>query len=870
MKKLPQLLLVTTLTMTVLAGCSSQSEDDAALSHITRSETYAEQGQYRSAVLEIKNAIQKEPDNVAHVVHLAELYLQIGAARQASEVLKPWLEDQTNAVALPLADAYVRQGKHLSARETLERAAPESAAEQTYANLIRAQALRLSGQNIESLALFRKVSDTDPANVEAVAGQIQNHLELNRGRQAVETAENWLERHGENPRVLYLEGLAHYQGDNLEAATESLTKAAGGLPTSDVFLPLRRNILSLLSRTLTEQGRMTEAQVYNRVLAENTNNEVREQGQNAITAIQEGNLDDAKRILSEMLQINPDNEQAALMLGTLQLKQGNLDEGADLLAKNLDPETTATNFIRAATAASLDQGKRSEAFTTLTRAIEARPNDVDLLAMHGIVGLSVPEHHDEGVISLNKALAVQPDRVRLRFALARHYIDQNETEQALGQLRQAYTAKPDEWSTTGMYVALLLREDELTEAREIRDGLLNGYPDEPMAQLIASVADAGLGETEGAITRLEKLVAEHPEFPQAMVALARFYLETGQSDKAVDTMVQAAKATPDAIQPLQQAAQIKARNSSPEQLIAWLNQLAEDHPELKEHANALAALVYIPQGKLAEAQALLKDAEREEASPALKRAKAELLITEAQRAANRKDWATARAKAGKAATMQPDNLRFALVPIRISQMEGKLDEAFRAVEGVQETFGNQTAISLTKAAILKQQEGDKAAYQYLKNQWQEHSDPGVMPSLLALARAEEPDAMANLSAEWVEKTPGSVDARMVRADWLMLNDQGEQAAEHYEWVLARQPTNLAALNNIAWLLRESNPPRALQLATRATELAPDNAAVLDTFGWILYLQEQYAEARTALQRAHDLAPRNAEIKGHLETVKQAL
>ena len=85
-------------------------------------------------------------------------------------------------------------------------------------------------------------------------------------------------------------------------------------------------------------------------------------------------------MLRDMRKLDPDNEQLALMLGTLSAGTGELEEGAELLSGNLDPETTPTRFIRASTMAQIDVGEREEALATLERAVKARPNDNDLLA----------------------------------------------------------------------------------------------------------------------------------------------------------------------------------------------------------------------------------------------------------------------------------------------------------------------------------------------------------------------------------------------------------------------------------------------------------------------------------------------------------
>jgi len=85
-KKLPQIILLASLLLPLLSACNNSSSDSnsaEALPHLNRADSYAEQGQYRSAILEIRNAIQVEPDNVAHIVRLGEMYLELGANEQA-------------------------------------------------------------------------------------------------------------------------------------------------------------------------------------------------------------------------------------------------------------------------------------------------------------------------------------------------------------------------------------------------------------------------------------------------------------------------------------------------------------------------------------------------------------------------------------------------------------------------------------------------------------------------------------------------------------------------------------------------------------------------------------------------------------------
>jgi len=802
-KKLPRLILLGSLMLPLLSACNSGPDTSEALSHLSRADTYAEQGQFRSAILEIKNAIQTEPDNVSHIARLGELYLELGANRQAVELLEPWLKDYPHAVALPLARAYVEERKHLSAIETLALANPESSDEKLEASLIEAKAMRLSGDVDGAVTAYRDISANYSTSVDAITGLIESHIQQGNARTALGAANDWLASHETTPAVLYLKGLAQYQLDELEPATATLTDAVTQMPASDIFMPLRGKLLSLLSRVLTEQGKITEAQVYSRILAEQTDSGAREQGEAVIAAIQAGNFDEAKTMLRDMRKLDPDNEQLALMLGTLSAGTGELEEGAELLSENLDPETTPTRFIRASTMAQIDLGKREEALATLERAVKARPNDNDLLAMHGVLALSMPGQEAAGVTSLSKAISNEPDRTRLRIALARHYINNQQTEQALGQLRMAFTAQPADWASTAIYLSLLIDSGETREAEDVRDSLINGYGNEPQAVLLAAIADGRMGNTGPATIRLEKLTTDNPNMQQARLALANLYASTNSPDKAAEQFLAAAVITPDVIGPLQQAGRIYATTHSVEEVQQWLGTVAETHPPLAPNASLLSALIHIQQGDVEQARTILKPMANED-NPIGYRAYGQLLAAESVLSAQAEDYSTALAKAAEAIAIQPENVGFAMLPARILITQGKNAEALEALQAAAETHNNHVAIL------------------------------------------------------------------MAQADLQMNQQQDQPATELYEQVVLTQPNNVVALNNLAWLLREKNNSRAVELASRASELAPEAPDILDTHGWVLHLGGNHAQAKPIIEKALALAPDNAEIQGHLNTINDAL
>ncbi|WP_312237117.1 tetratricopeptide repeat protein [Stenotrophomonas sp.] len=86
-------------------------------------------------------------------------------------------------------------------------------------------------------------------------------------------------------------------------------------------------------------------------------------------------------------------------------------------------------------------------------------------------------------------------------------------------------------------------------------------------------------------------------------------------------------------------------------------------------------------------------------------------------------------------------------------------------------------------------------------------------------------------------------------------------------VLVTDPENVAALNALGYTLADRTPryQEALELIDRARVAEPDNAAIVDSYGWVLYRLGRNEEALVQLRRAWTLA-KDPEIAAHVGEV----
>ena len=127
---------------------------------------------------------------------------------------------------------------------------------------------------------------------------------------------------------------------------------------------------------------------------------------------------------------------------------------------------------------------------------------------------------------------------------------------------------------------------------------------------------------------------------------------------------------------------------------------------------------------------------------------------------------------------------------------------------------------------------------------------------LGLSNAQQP------LLAFLEARPLDNSMRAVLAEAYLQADDVGKSVDAYERVVADEPQNVVALNNLAWGYYLTEDPRAIETAQKAFDLAPDNGAIADTLGWIMLQTGSVEEAEPLLRRAVEMENGRAEIRYH--------
>ena len=136
-----------------------------------------------------------------------------------------------------------------------------------------------------------------------------------------------------------------------------------------------------------------------------------------------------------------------------------------------------------------------------------------------------------------------------------------------------------------------------------------------------------------------------------------------------------------------------------------------------------------------------------------------------------------------------------------------------------------------------------------------------------LAEAGRHDlALAALAAA-LERHPEHHDLLYQRAIVHDMAGDTDAAIKEFESLIRTRPGDAGLLNALGYTLadRQRELRRAERLIREALLQRPDNAAFLDSLGWVLYRRGQLRAARPVLERAWRLS-REPEIGAHLGEV----
>ncbi len=359
----------------------------------------------------------------------------------------------------------------------------------------------------------------------------------------------------------------------------------------------------------------------------------------------------------------------------------------------------------------------------------------------------------------------------------------------------------------------------------------------------------------------QNLAKPYPALPEAHYSVAQAASNAGQGVLAVNEIREALKLRPDWQQAAQFQGQLLQRTSNAEAL-AYLRGYLETFPRAMDvrlnYARLLVTDKKYPEAR-SEFQALLKEFPN---NPDVTMAVGLLSM-------QLNDFDTAETQLLHALEINykdPDAVRFYLG--QTNEERKRFDAALKWYESVNE--GEQYVPSRSRyAAVLAKQGKLAEARKYLQNAARSAQQRVQFTQAEAqlLRDANEFRAAFDVLGQALEKNPDSPDLLYDHAMAAEKVDRIDVLESNLRKVIQIKPDYAHAYNALGYTLADRNTrlQEAYTLIEQALKLAPEDAFIMDSMGWVLYRMSQNDAAITFLRRAFELRP-DAEIAAHLGEV----
>jgi len=368
---------------------------------------------------------------------------------------------------------------------------------------------------------------------------------------------------------------------------------------------------------------------------------------------------------------------------------------------------------------------------------------------------------------------------------------------------------------------------------------------------------------QSTLTIIQGLAAKYPNVPEARIAVARAAAAAGNDELAISEARAASRLKPDWDVPVLMSAQLLTKRS-PAEASAELKRFLDTNPKATEVELAYARSL-IGEKKYPEALAQFQRVEK--AAPG----NPDVLYALGLLALDARDYKNAEAYLKK--LLAADEVRDKnLVYIYLGQMADEQKKYAEARNWWQQVGrGDQYLPAQVRIAQSFAKEGrvpeGRTFLQSVATTSNQQRVQMILAEAQLLREAKQDREAFDLLQAGLDKLPNHPDllyeSAMTAEKLSRLDVQETQLKK----LIQLKPDYAHAYNALGYSLADRNErlAEAKDLIEKALKIAPDDAAIIDSMGWVLYRLGDLPRAIELLKRAYEMRP-DAEIAAHLGEV----
>ena len=876
-----------------LMACSANYTPEE---HIARAAEFMKKGDIGTAGIELKSAVQQDPNNADARLELGRLYVDLGDGASAEKELEraAKIEEPPAAVVLLRTRALLLQTKleEIAEQDGEEPNGPEGLTSEQRLELraLRGHALYALGKIEDAEKRYDEVLAESPALPDALLGKasiavfkhklvdarqhlsslVKAHPQFAAGWSLLADVDRFEEK-GEGAAQHYDKAL-EYERNNLPFMAENRSKRAltrialknyagaledagvvAKLVATDARAPYIRGLVAF------EQKKYGDAQTEFEDALRKAPHFVAAKMYLGTTLVMRGAVEQGEVQLQAVVAQVPGLDQARQMLAAVRLKKGNFAGARELLAPMLARYPEDVKLLNLMASAAIGLGEIDQGVKYLEKAAATQP---DSSATRKRMGLALLTQGDttRGYQELENAIDLAPNDQQLRVTLISSYLHKRDFEKAIGAVQQWQTQEPKNPSPfvmlAGIYrvqgklddartayasaidvapgdpsashglAGLKIADGDFEGARALYDGVLAKHPDHLRTMLELAELDSREKNYDSAVKRLDEIIAKYPKESEPRLMLGRYYLSTGQTSKVLPALGELPSLVPNQPEVLGLVGETYLALGQPASAIEPLQKLVKVLPRAAD-AYYLLAKAYAATGDAANTGRTLKHALEN----------------------------------------NPNHLRAKIAMVRFMQSNNDATGASRLMEELKRSDPENPELIAQAGWLAAQQDRPQEAVVALASAMEQAPTAELSMALAdAQWKSADKDGAIKTLKKWTESHPGDVQVWSTLATRYIILGKDSEAVDALTNVLKSAPEQSAAHNNLAWLLRNRDPARAVEHAEKALRLEPENPNIMDTASVVYLAQGNTAKALELIKDARRKAPQDPVIQFHLAQV----
>jgi putative PEP-CTERM system TPR-repeat lipoprotein len=872
-----------------LTGCNFFQET-TDIEHVARAKAFLDKNDYRSGSIELKSALQKNPDNAEARRLLGKINLTLGNGDAAEKEFRKAIElgVAREAILVSLAEALQLQGKNKQILDEID--APQSLDASDRARLIsfRGDGWLAETKLDKARTEYEHALAIDDRSASAKLGLARvafANKELDRAEQLVAEAID------SEPDLA-----------KLWSFRAELEKAKGEAEKAEVSygraIELRHiNYADRANRALlrVQLNKLDGAKEDVEQIKKNAPNYFMGHYADGIVKLAEKKYPEAQAAFDESLRLNDRFGLTFYFLAASHFYQNHLEQADAALARFLAEFPGSVKGHQVMALVKFREKDFAAAKKFLVPVMRSMPTDVPTLKLMAAVEFALCQS-DEGIEYLQKVTELEPDSPITKVQLGLGMLQAGEAEKGLEALEAAIDLDPDLVQAKA-YIALThIRAKQFDKAQSVIDKLKTETQNEALPLNLEAMMYVQKNDLDSARKHFEDVLKIDPKNLTALNNLAQLAFRERRFDRATELFQAILKDHPKHIPAFIALAQIQGLSGKAAETEAYLTQATEADPNAllprvllarlySRFGQAFKAIAQLEEvrnsyGKNPEFLATLAEAQLEGGNyvQALETAKA--LVAAAPKSgmsyyllarvqAENGDVRNVRTALQKSLELDPKLLQSRLAMVRLLAQEQKLADAAKYLADLKKELPENPEVMGLEGMLALQQRKPQNAVNVYKSALEKFPSSGLVISLAqAQSAAGDADGALKTLRDWIQRYPRDIAVRYLTAGLYVSKGREEDAKAELKAILGVNPNHVPTLNDLAWLLRKENPEQALDYAEKASSLAKKSAPVMDTLAMVVIEKGQFDRALNILKDAHRIEPDNRSIRYHLAIAQE--